>query len=127
MLLYWGAPVSERSSCSAIAKSPFNGAVPAQAATVIFSLQQIKSIAARSIRLCAKPSAMKILMRNTASLRAAGRHLYWPAVQIWLSWNRHSRCLTMIRKRARGKFSRYVPEDITALVNGSRSVAGFQK
>lgn len=68
----------------------FNEARTAQAATVVFSLQQNAQIEplARSIHTLRRQrgSAMKILVReNTASLRATDERLLLPAVQIWLS------------------------------------------
>lgn len=74
----------------------FNEARTAQAATVVFSLQQNAQIEplARSIHTLRRQrgSAMKILVReNTASLRATDERLLLPAVQIWLSRGmRHS-------------------------------------
>lgn len=67
----------------------FNEARTAQAATVVFSLQQNAQIEplARSIHTLRRQrgSAMKILVReNTASLRATDERLLLPAVQIWL-------------------------------------------
>ncbi len=64
-------------------------------------------------------SAMKILVREIPLACAPPMNVcYWPAVQIWYSVE----CATLPlsdddRKRARAKFSRYVPEDITTLLS----------
>uniref|UniRef100_UPI00222883D1 BcsE family c-di-GMP-binding protein n=1 Tax=Klebsiella pneumoniae TaxID=573 RepID=UPI00222883D1 len=98
----------------------FNEARTAQAATVVFSLQQNAQIEplARSIHTLRRQrgSAMKILVReNTASLRATDERLLLACgANMVIPWNAPlSRCLTMIESVQGQKFSRYVPEDIT--------------
>lgn len=89
----------------------FNEARTAQAATVVFSLQQNAQIEplARSIHTLRRQrgSAMKILVReNTASLRATDERLLLACgANMVIPWNAPlSRCLTMIdRKRARAE------------------------
>lgn len=85
----------------------FNEARTAQAATVVFSLQQNAQIEplARSIHTLRRQrgSAMKILVRKIPPACAPPMNVYyWPAVQIWLSVE----CATLPlsdddRKRAR--------------------------
>ena len=97
----------------------FNEARTAQAATVVFSLQQNAQIEplARSIHTLRRQrgSAMKILVReNTARLRATDERLLLACgANMVIPWNAPlSRCLTMIESVQGQKFSRYVPEDI---------------
>ncbi|EEV8111330.1 cellulose biosynthesis protein BcsE [Escherichia coli] len=106
----------------------FNEARTAQAATVVFSLQQNAQIEplARSIHTLRRQrgSAMKILVReNTASLRATDERLLLACgANMVIPWNAPlSRCLTMIESVQGQKFSRYVPEDIMT-IGGNRLV-----
>ena len=114
----------------------FNEARTAQAATVVFSLQQNAQIEplARSIHTLRRQrgSAMKILVReNTASLRATDERLLLACgANMVIPWNAPlSRCLTMIESVQGQKFSRYVPEDITTLLSMTQplKLRGFQK
>ncbi len=122
----------------------FTEARTAQAATVVFSLQQNAQIEplARSIHTLRRQrgSAMKILVRenteilvreNTASLRATDERLLLACgANMVIPWNAPlSRCLTMIESVQGQKFSRYVPEDITTLLSMTQplKLRGFQK
>ena len=114
----------------------FNEARTAQAATVVFSLQQNSQIEplARSIHTLRRQrgSAMKILVReNIASLRATDeRLLLGCGANMVIPWNAPlSRCLTMIESVQGQQFSRYVPEDITTLLSMTQplKLRGFQK
>ena len=90
---------------------------------MVFSLQQNAQIEplARSIHTLRRQrgSAMKILVReNTASLRATDERLLLACgAKYSYPWNAPlSRCLTMI-EACKGKFGRYMPEDITTLLS----------
>ncbi|ELO0857613.1 TPA: cellulose biosynthesis c-di-GMP-binding protein BcsE [Citrobacter amalonaticus] len=114
----------------------FNEARTAQAATLIFSLQQNSQIEplARSIHTLRRQrgSALKILVReNIASLRATDeRLLLGCGANMVIPWNAPlSRCLTLIESVQGQQFSRYVPEDITTLLSMTQpmKLRGFQK
>ncbi|WP_146050947.1 cellulose biosynthesis c-di-GMP-binding protein BcsE [Citrobacter amalonaticus] len=114
----------------------FNEARTAQAATLIFSLQQNSQIEplARSIHTLRRQrgSALKILVReNIASLRATDeRLLLGCGANMVIPWNAPlSRCLTLIESVQGQQFSRYVPEDVSTLLSMTQPVKlrGFQK
>ncbi|WP_436857340.1 cellulose biosynthesis c-di-GMP-binding protein BcsE [Citrobacter tructae] len=114
----------------------FNEARTAQAATLVFSLQQNSQIEpmARSIHTLRRQrgSALKILVReNIASLRATDeRLLLGCGANMVIPWNAPlSRCLTLIESVQGQKFSRYVPEDISTLLSMTQpmKLRGFQK
>lgn len=137
MLLYWKVrPLSEHWQLFNNNEVLFNEARTAQAATVVFSLQQNAQIEplARSIHTLRRQrgSAMKILVReNTASLRATDERLLLACgANMVIPWNAPlSRCLTMIESVQGQKFSRYVPEDITTLLSMTQplKLRGFHK
>lgn len=129
-------PLSEHWKLFDSNESLFNEAHSAQAATVVFSLQQNSQIEplARNIHTLRRQrgSALKILVReNIASLRATDeRLLLGCGANMVIPWNAPlSRCLTMIESVQGQKFSRYIPEDISTLLSMTQplKLRGFQK
>lgn len=107
----------------------FNEARTAQAATVVFSLQQNAQIEplARSIHTLRRQrgSAMKILVReNTASLRATDERLLLACgANMVIPWNAPlSRCLTMIESVQGQKFFDELDAFFTELEKSGRKV-----
>lgn len=129
-------PLSEHWSVFDTNDAVFNAARTAQAATVIFTVEQTSQIEqlAHDIHTLRRQrgSAMKIVVREiTASLRATDeRLLLGCGANLVVPWNTPlSRCLTLIESVQKQQFQRHVPDEIGTLLSMTQplKLRGYQK
>ncbi|MFG6654215.1 cellulose biosynthesis protein BcsE [Scandinavium sp. M-37] len=129
-------PLSEHWTVFDTNDAVFNAARSAQAATVIFTVEQTSQIEqlAHDIHTLRRQrgSAMKIVVREiTASLRATDeRLLLGCGANLVVPWNTPlSRCLTLIESVQKQQFQRYVPDEIGTLLSMTQplKLRGYQK
>ncbi|WP_312626849.1 cellulose biosynthesis protein BcsE [Scandinavium sp.] len=129
-------PLSEYWSVFDTNDAVFNAARSAQAATVIFTVEQTSQIEqlAHDIHTLRRQrgSAMKIVVREiTASLRATDeRLLLGCGANLVIPWNAPlSRCLTLIESVQKQQFQRHVPDEISTLLAMTQplKLRGYQK
>lgn len=129
-------PLSEYWSVFDTNDAVFNAARTAQAATIIFTVEQTSQIEqlAHAIHTLRRQrgSALKIVVREiTASLRATDeRLLLGCGANLIVPWNAPlSRCLTLIESVQKQQFQRHVPDEIGMLLSMTQplKLRGYQK
>jgi len=129
-------PLSEYWSVFDTNDAVFNAARTAQAATIIFSVEQTSQIEqlARFIHTLRRQrgSALKIVVREiVASLRTTDeRLLLGCGANLVIPWNTPlSRCLTLVESVQKQQFQRHVPDEIDTLLSMTQplKLKGYQK
>lgn len=129
-------PLSEYWSVFDTNDAVFNASRSAQAATIIFSVEQTSQIEqlAHYIHTLRRQrgSAMKIVVRETtACLRATDeRLLLGCGANLVVPWNAPlSRCLTLVESVQKQQFQRHVPDEIGTLLAMTQplKLRGYQK